>query len=106
MYNSIQYFTEKVIPQIEKKREKFMENPAEFGSVVVELKELLNEFGCSILSEMLTDCKRKSIHSRTVYSACFCGKSMLVMLVDKIRITNPQVKLHYRHSGLTCYLLA
>lgn len=30
MYNSIQYFTEKVISQIEKKREKFMENPTEF----------------------------------------------------------------------------
>ncbi len=40
--------------------------------------------------------KRKSIHSRTVYSACFCGKSMLVMFVDKIRIANPQVKLHYQ----------
>ena len=56
MYNSIQYFTEKVIPQIEKKREKFMENPTELGSIVVELKEILSEFECCILSEMLTDC--------------------------------------------------
>lgn len=55
MYNSIQYFVEKVIPQIKKKREKFMENPAEFGNVVVELKEVLTEFGCCILSEMLND---------------------------------------------------
>ncbi len=55
MYNSIQYFTEKVIPQIEKKREKFMENPTELGSIVVELKEILSEFECCILSEMLTE---------------------------------------------------
>ena len=29
-----------------------MENPTEFGNVVVELKEVLTEFGCCILSEM------------------------------------------------------
>lgn len=29
--------TEKVIPQIEKKREKFTENPIEFGSIVMEV---------------------------------------------------------------------
>jgi hypothetical protein len=42
-----------------------------------------------------------------VYSACFCGKSMLVMLVDKIRIANPQVKLHYRNINFiaTLFLL-
>ena len=51
MYNSIQYFVEKVIPQIEEKREKFMKKPTEFGSVVVELKEVLDEFGCCILSD-------------------------------------------------------
>lgn len=33
-----------------------MENPTELGSVVVELKEILSEFECCILSEMLTDC--------------------------------------------------
>ena len=47
MYNSIQYFVEKVISQIEKKREKFMENPTEFGNVVVEFKEVLT--GCRCL---------------------------------------------------------
>lgn len=198
MYNSIQYFTEKVIPQIEKKREKFMENPTELGSIVVELKEILSEFECCILSEMLTDCntalensaerkalwqikdrgerslqttqgmvhfthtrfiqketgetayllddtmrlephvclsedvvekilekaaeesyrkagkelgktnkqkewkicrcntsKSKSVHSRTLYSACFCGKSMFLMFVDNLLPVDPQVKLHY-----------
>ena len=34
-----------------------MENPTELGSIVVELKEILSEFECCILSEMLTDCK-------------------------------------------------
>ena len=39
MYNSIQYFTEKVIPKIENKREKFMENPTELGSIQKETGE-------------------------------------------------------------------
>lgn len=39
MYNSIQQFTEKVIPKIENKREKFMENPTELGSIQKETGE-------------------------------------------------------------------
>ena len=39
MYNSIQYFIEKVIPKIENKREKFMENPTELGSIQKETGE-------------------------------------------------------------------
>lgn len=39
MYDSIQYFTEKVIPKIENKREKFMENPTELGSIQKETGE-------------------------------------------------------------------
>ena len=91
MYNSIQYFTEKVIPQIEKKREKFMENPAEFGSVVVELKELLNEFGCSILSEMLTDCNtalESSAERRTVWQIKDKGERSLQTTLGMVHFTH------------------
>lgn len=67
MYNSIQYFVEKVIPQIEEKREKFMKKPTEFGSVVVELKEVLDEStGCQtvrpargVQSDRWNSCQRE-----------------------------------------------
>ena len=136
MYNSIQYFTEKVIPKIENKREKFMENPTELGSIQKETGEtayLLDdtmrlephvrlsedvvekilekaaeesyrkagkELGKTNKQKEWKICrcntsKSKSVHSRTLYSACFCGKSMFLMFVDNLLPVDPQVKLHY-----------
>lgn len=91
MYNSIQYFIEKVIPQIEKKREKFMENPTELGSIVVELKEVLMEFGCCILSEMLNDSNtalENSAERRKIWQIKDRGERSLQTMLGMVHFTH------------------
>ena len=106
MYNSIQYFTEKVIPKIENKREKFMENPTELGSIVVELKEILSEFECCILSEMLTDCNtalENSAERKALWQIKDRGERSLQTTQGMVHFTH--TRFIQKETGETAYLL-
>lgn len=46
MKNSIQYFTEKGIPELEKIKINFMETPAMFDKCVKEVLQVLLRFAC------------------------------------------------------------
>ena len=54
--HSIQYFVENGIPKLEKNQKSFMENPSNLGEWIKEVKRILMEFGCQIVSEMLEEC--------------------------------------------------
>lgn len=106
MYNSIQYFVEKVIPQIEEKREKFMKKPTEFGSVVVELKEVLDEFGCCILSDMLNDSNtalENSAERRKVWQIKDRAERSLQTTMGMVYFSHTRFK--QKETGEATYLL-
>lgn len=56
MLNSIQHFTENGIPQLEEIMKKFMQNPADLNQFVDQVKQVMLEFGCHIVSETLEEC--------------------------------------------------
>ena len=56
MRNSIQYFTEKGIPELEKIKINFMENPAKFDKSVKEVLQVLLRFACCLICEWLEEC--------------------------------------------------
>ena len=68
-----------------------MENPTELGSIVVELKEVLTEFGCCILSEMLTDCNtalENSAERRTTWQIKDRGERSLQTTLGMVHFTH------------------
>ena len=56
MKNSIQYFTEKGIPELEKIKINFMETPAMFDKCVKEVLQVLLRFACCLICEWLEEC--------------------------------------------------
>ncbi len=56
MNKSIQYFLEKVIPQLEKIYEMFMKNPKELTKAVDEIHAAMLHLGTQFVAEMLEDC--------------------------------------------------
>lgn len=56
MKNSIQYFTEKGIPELEKIKLNFMENPAMFDKCVKEVLQVLLRLACCLICEWLEEC--------------------------------------------------
>lgn len=56
MKNSIQYFTEKGIPELEKIKLNFMENPTTFDKRVKEVPQVLLRLACCIICEWLEEC--------------------------------------------------
>lgn len=64
MYYSIQHFVEKGIPQLEEMQKKFMQDPSCLEECVVQVKQVMQELGCQILSEMLEECNTMLEQSR------------------------------------------
>lgn len=56
MNNSIQYFLEKGIPELEKNKKDFFNDPACFDGYIEKVKNILMDFGCHIISEALEEC--------------------------------------------------
>ena len=56
MKNSIQYFTEKGIPELEKIKINFMETPAMFDKCIKEVLQVLLRFACCLICEWLEEC--------------------------------------------------
>lgn len=56
MKNSIQYFTENGIPELEKIKINFMKNPAMFDQYIEEVRKVFLQTACILISEWLEDC--------------------------------------------------
>ena len=56
MNNSIQYFLENGIPGLEKIKKDFFTNPACFDEYIEEVKKIVLDLGCHIISEVLEEC--------------------------------------------------
>ena len=83
-----------------------MENPTELGSVVVELKEILSEFECCILSEMLTDCNtalENSADRKALWQIKDRGERSLQTTQGMVHFTH--TRFIQKETGETAYLL-
>ena len=56
MNNSIQYFLENVIPGLEKIKKDFFTNPMCFDKYIENVKNIVLDFVCHIISEVLEEC--------------------------------------------------
>ena len=56
MNNSIQYFLENGIPKLEKTKKDFFTNPVCFDEYIENVKNIVLDFGCHIISEALEEC--------------------------------------------------
>lgn len=56
MLNSIQHFAENGIPQLEKSQKNFMQDPVHLEQFVNQVKQVVLELGCPIISETLEVC--------------------------------------------------
>ncbi|MCI9078400.1 MAG: hypothetical protein HFH68_05655 [Lachnospiraceae bacterium] len=96
MNNSIQYFLENGIPELEKIKKDFLSNPKHFDGYIEKVKGIMLDFGCSIISEVLEECnalleeslkrrlhwhvqyqKEKKIKEKTEKEICFSATEML-----------------------------
>ena len=56
MNNSIQYFLENGIPKLEKTKKDFFTNPMCFDEYIENVKKIVLDFGCHIITEALEEC--------------------------------------------------
>ena len=56
MNNSIQYFLENGIPELEKIKKDFLSNPGHFDEYVEKVRGSMLDFACHIISEVLEEC--------------------------------------------------
>ena len=56
MNNSIQYFLENGIPGLEKNKKDFFTNPMCFDEYIENVKKIVLDFGCHIITEALEEC--------------------------------------------------
>ncbi len=106
MYNSIQYFVEYGIPQLEENKKTFMENPSLLGACAGRVKQIMLELGCQILSEMvegyntmLEESARRRIYWQIKDR---CEKHLLTSL-GMISFTH--TRFEHKDTGETAYLL-
>ncbi len=56
MNNSIQYFVENGIPELKKVKKNFLSSPGCFDEYIEKVKNIMLDFGCHIVSELLEEC--------------------------------------------------
>ncbi len=56
MDNSIQYFLENGIPELEKIKKDFLSNPGHFDEYIEKVKGIMLDFGCHIIPGVLEEC--------------------------------------------------
>lgn len=106
MYKSIQHFVENGIPQLEEIQKNFMENPSFLGEYAVQMKQIILELGCRILSEMVEECNtmledsvKRRIHWQIKDR---CEKHLLTSLGT---ISFTHTRFEHKTTGETAYLL-
>jgi len=56
MNNSIKYFLENGIPELEKNKKDFLSNPGHFDGYIEKVKGIMLDSGCHIIPGVLEEC--------------------------------------------------
>lgn len=106
MYNSIQYFVEYGIPQLEENKKTFMENPSLLGECAVQVKQIMLELGCQILSEIVEECNtmlEDSVKRKLHWQIKDRSEKHLLTSLGSISFTH--TRFEHKTTGETAYLL-
>ena len=106
MYNSIQHFVKYGIPQLEETQKTFMENPSLLGECAVQVKQIMLELGCQILSEMVEECNtmlEDSVKRKLHWQIKDRSEKHLLTSLGSISFTH--TRFEHKTTGETAYLL-
>jgi len=106
MKNSIQYFTENGIPELEKIKLNFMENPAAFDQCVNKAWKVFLKTACCFISGWLEECNmllENSMKRRLSWQIKDRGQKTILTPVGSITFTH--TRFIYKETGETAYLL-
>ena len=106
MYNSIQHFVKYGIPQLEETQKTFMENPSLLGECAVQVKQIMLELGCQILSEIVEECNtmlEDSVKRKLHWQIKDRSEKHLLTSLGTISFTH--TRFEHKTTGETAYLL-
>ena len=106
MKNSIQYFTEKGIPDLEKIKINFMENPAMFDKCVKEVLQIVLQTACCFVCEWLEECNtflESSAKRRGCWYVKDHGQKSILTPIGSITFT--RTRFINKETNETAYLL-
>ena len=106
MYNSIQHFVKYGIPQLEETQKTFMENPSLLGECAVQVKQIMLELGCQILSEIVEECNtmlEDSVKRKFHWQIKDRSEKHLLTSLGSISFTH--TRFEHKTTGETAYLL-
>ena len=106
MKNSIQYFTENGIPELEKIKIKFMENPAAFDKCVEDTWKVFLQTAACFVREWLEECNtllEGSMKRRLYWQVKDRGQKSILTRIGSITFTRTRFK--NKESGESVYLL-
>ena len=106
MYNSIQHFVKYGIPQLEENQKTFMENPSLLGECAVQVKQIMLELGCQILSEIVEECNtmlEDSVKRKFHWQIKDRSEKHLLTSLGSISFTH--TRFEHKTTGETAYLL-
>ena len=106
MKNSIQYFTENGIPELEKIKLNFMENPAMFDKCVEEVWKVFLQTACCFICGLLEECNillENSLKRRLYWQVKDRSQKSILTPVGNITFT--RTRFIHKETGETAYLL-
>ncbi len=106
MKNSIQYFTENGMPELEKIKLNFMENPAAFDQCVNKAWKVFLGMACHLVSEWLEECNtllENSMKRRLHWQIKDRGQKTILTPLGSITFTH--TRFIHKETGETAYLL-
>lgn len=106
MNNSIQYFLENVIPGLEKIKKDFFTNAMYFDEYIEEVKNIVLDFGCHIISEVLEECNtllEESLKRRLHWQVKDHSQKNIMSPVGMLSFTRTRFK--NKETKETAYLL-
>ena len=106
MLNSIQHFVENGIPQLEKSQKNFMQDPHRLDQFVKQVKQLMLELGCCIISETLEECNgmlEESVKRKIHWQIKDRTERTLLTTIGQIRFTH--TRFVNKGTKKTAYLL-
>ena len=106
MNNSIQYFLENGIPGLEKVKKDFYSNPMCFDEYIEEVKNIVLDFGCHIVSEVLEECNillEESLKRRLHWQVKDRNQKNIMSSVGMLSFTHTRFK--NKETKETAYLL-
>lgn len=106
MNNSIQYFLENGIPELEKVKKDFFTNPMCFDEYIEEVKNIVLYFGCHIVSEVLEECNillEESLKRRMHWQVKDRNQKNIMSSLGMLSFTHTRFK--NKETKETAYLL-